>query len=48
MLNFEGGRCEEVVGSPRKQVYVLVFEGGGGRGGRGGGVGKEKPSHPRK
>ena len=28
MLIFEGGGVVEVVGSPRKQAYVLVFEGG--------------------
>jgi hypothetical protein len=34
MLIFEGGGVIEVVGSPRKQAYVLIFESGGGRGGR--------------
>jgi hypothetical protein len=41
MLIFEGGGVVEVVGSPRKRAYALVFEGG-----RGGGVGKEQPSQP--
>jgi hypothetical protein len=39
MLIFEGGGVVEVVGSPRKQAYALIFESG-----RGGGVGKEQPS----
>jgi hypothetical protein len=39
MLIFKGGGVVEVVGSPRKRAYALVFEGG-----RGGGVGKEQPS----
>jgi hypothetical protein len=34
MLIFKGGSVVEVVGSPRKRAYVLVFEGD-----RGGGVG---------
>ena len=39
MLIFKGGSVVEVVDSPRKQAYTLIFEGG-----RGGGVSKEQPS----
>ncbi len=44
MLIFVSGGVVEVAGSPRKQAYVLIFEGGGGRSGGGGDVGKGQPS----